>query len=377
MLISIGKLYTAFKLAPADLDDLRTLLPTRPVIPVNRLIIDPAERTASKCDVSLELTDELISHYAGHYASKVYKLPRARKRIVELVLDQLLDMYRELEFEDGIRLEWNELSASWRNENFYGLLLPYAQGLLSSLREAIYYQLRGSYIFFSLVDLDEAVQFLYGNYYPFHREVKGLTRERFQEILARYFTLPISGPETSPGAVTNLSNQVPPENDTHTEKVEGVLPAQSLNPPIESQTALKAPAEPKGIKPSVLIRAIKKEAARQGLDESYGITVRTLWNWRNNGSTPPTFFSEEVMQSEVAALEFARKFIEQKVNEGSSELAANAKKEVAYNPQTHGVTVDTPEDALLVAESYKDLALSMKGGKEAEKRRKAKRKDFE
>ena len=376
-MISIGKLYTAFKLAPADLDDLRTLLPTRPVIPVNRLIIDQAERGASECDASLELTDELISQYAGHYASKVYKLPRARKRIVELALDQLLDMYRELEFEEGIRLEWNELSASWHSENFYGLLLPYAQGLLSSLREAIYYQLRGSYIFFSLVDLDEAVQFLYGNYYPFHREVKGLTRERFQEISARYFTLPISGSEISPEAVTNLSNQTPLEDDIQTERIDGELPSQSLNSPVETQATPQSPAEPKGIKPSVLIRAIKKEAVRQGLDESYGITVRTLWNWRNKGSTPPIYFSEEVMQSEAAALEFARKFIEEKVSEGSSELAVNAKKEVAYNSQTHGVTIDTPEDTLLVAESFKDLALSMKGGKEAEKKRKAKRKDFE
>jgi hypothetical protein len=64
---------------------------------------------------------------------------------------------------------------------------------------------------------------------------------------------------------------------------------------------------------------------------------------------------------------------------------------VGYNPQTHVVAVDSPEDALSVPESRKDLALSMKGGKEVEKnrwrkrcgekdakkKRKAKRKDFE
>lgn len=349
MLISLGKLYTAFKLAPDDLVDLRTLLPTPPVIPVNRLIIDPAERAAHKSDSHLKFTDDLISSYAGEYASKVYKLPRIRKRIVELALDQLLNMYRELESEEGIRLEWNELAASWRNEHFYGLLWPYIDGSLSSLKDAIDVQLRGSYVFFSLVDLDEAVQLLYGNYYPLHREVKGLTKERYQEIVSRYFTPPASEEPESPLEL---------ESDAEVK--------------IESD---KAPEKPKGIKPAFMVWAIKDEAVRQGLDESYGITPRTLWNWRHKATAPPMGFSEEVMQSEEAALEFARKYIERKVSEGSSELAANAKKEVGYNPQRHGLTIDNPEDALLVSESFKDLALSMEGGKEAEKKRKARRKD--
>lgn len=346
MLISVGKLYTAFKLAPDDLTDLRTLLPALPVIPINRLIIDPEGRAAHKNASQFELTDDLISRYADEYASKVYKLPRTRKRIVELALGHLLDMYWELEFEEGIRLELNELSASWRNEHFYGLLWPYIDGSLASLKKAIYSQLCGSYVFFSLVDLDEAVQLLYSNYYPLHREVKGLTRERYLEIVSQYFT--------------------PTESEV---KLESTIE-------VKTEPDSEAPATPKGIKPSFMVRAIKDEAVRQGLDESYGITPRTLWNWRHKATTPPPGFSEEVMQSEEAALEFAKKYIEQKVSGGSSELAANAKKEIGYNPQLHGITIDNPEDALLVAESFKDLALSMDGGKEAEKKRKAKRKDL-
>ncbi|UQZ90574.1 hypothetical protein C4J81_15715 [Deltaproteobacteria bacterium Smac51] len=350
MLISLGKLFTAFKLSPDDLTDLRTLLPTKPVIPINRLIIDPNDRAAFKGASLLEVTDDLIFQYATKYSSQVKRLPLPRKRLVELVLDHLLATYRELESEEGLRAEFPEIAAGWRNEHLYGLLVPHADGSLTTLKTEIFNNLIGSYVFFSYVVLDEAVQFLYGNYYPFHREVKGLTRERYLEIIKGYFTSSALEPETgTPAEIESSLGTQLGESDSHT--------------------------RPKGIKPSVLVRAIKDEAIHQGLDESYAVTVRTIWNWRKNVTAPPTGFSEEVMKSEETASAFAKKYIEHKVAEGSSELASNAKKEVSYNPHFHGVEVETPEDALILADSFRDLALNMDGGKQADKRRKARRKD--
>ena len=349
MLISLGKLFTAFKLTPDDMVDLRTLLPTRPVIPIDRLLIDPDDRVAFKGDSLLEVTDDLIFQYATKYSSQVKKQPLPRKRLVELVLEHLLATYRELESEHGLRVEFTEIAAGWRNEHLYGLLVPRADGSLATLKTEVFNNLSGSYVFFSYVVLDEAVQFLYGNYYPFHCEVKGLTRERYQDIVNRYFTALTAEPAIE-------------------------SPAE-IESPFEAQLEEIDPqARPKGIKPSVLVRAIKDEAICQGLDESYAVTVRTIWNWRNNVTAPPTDFSEEVMKSKDAATAFAKKYIEYKVAEGSSELAANAKKEVSYNPQFHGVEVETPEDALILADSFRDLALNMDGGKRADKRRKAGRK---
>ena len=189
MLISLAKLFTSFNLSPQDLADLLRLLPT-PLIPPNRLIIDPAEMRGRENEPPLEFSSELASEYAKRYAKRVFSIPRIRRHLVEHVLKHLLDMYYELEFTHDSLREWEALSARWKNDDFYTILWGYLNGRLLILKREICEQLEGSYVFFSMVDLEEAVRILHACAYPLHKEVKGLTRERYQEIVEKILAEP-------------------------------------------------------------------------------------------------------------------------------------------------------------------------------------------
>jgi hypothetical protein len=62
-------------------------------------------------------------------------------------------MYREREFEEGIRLEWSDLAARWRHEQFYGLIFIRLGGHVAELKKEVWAMLKSSYIFFSYVQL--------------------------------------------------------------------------------------------------------------------------------------------------------------------------------------------------------------------------------
>ncbi len=66
---------------------------------------------------------------------------------------------------------------------------------------------------------------------------------------------------------------------------------------------------------------------------------------------------------------FAQLYVERELAKGSSELAANAKKEVALNPSYHAANKYTPEDAMLISEAYKDYANTLSGGTKPDNRR--------
>jgi hypothetical protein len=70
---------------------------------------------------------------------------------------------------------------------------------------------------------------------------------------------------------------------------------------------------------------------------------------------------------------FAKKYIEAAVAAGSSELAANAKKEVAYNDQFHGTTLATAEDFDLMEEALKNAKNHFLGENKPEVKRRRKR----
>ncbi len=81
-----------------------------------------------------------------------------------------------------------------------------------------------------------------------------------------------------------------------------------------------------------------------------------------------------VLESEENIQNFAVGYIKNIMAAGSSELAANAKKEVRFTEALHGLVLETAEDALLMAEACQDLTERLPGGKNPEKPRKARRK---
>ena len=117
MLISLGKISSAFNLTPNETNELWRTLPTRPVIELDRLHIDPLDRGIRKESPIVESNDITITIKADRYAERLI-WPGLRRRTIECVLDHLLDMYREREFEEGIQLEWNDFAARWRHEKF-------------------------------------------------------------------------------------------------------------------------------------------------------------------------------------------------------------------------------------------------------------------
>jgi len=353
MLISLAKLYTAFKLSPTDLADLLRLLPTPPIIPLNRLIIDPSDQRAHENDHHQEFTVEMASEYAKRYTRGIFNIPRIRWRLVDLVLKHLLDLYHELEVDHEVMKEWEAIAARWTNEYFYAIIICYLDGRLHVLRREICERLKDSYLLFSMVHLEEVVPILYASFYPLKMEVKGLTQERYHEIIKGL--------------------QIPPPEEKH-------APAVPDEPPPDNQPTISTVIDPtpksgqRRLPVSTLLKAIRAEANAHGLGEQYYVTSdRAIRNWLSGASTPPSGFSVEVLYSLESILEFARKYIEASIANGSSELAANAKKEVAFNPQLHGMKLETAEDAAIMMEALKDVAERLPSGSKPEVKRKPKR----
>jgi len=353
MLISLGKVCTAFNLTPNEINELWQSLPTKPVIKLDRLKIDPLDREIHKEFPMVESNDIIMTINADRYAERL-TWPGLRRRTVEFVLEHLLEMYREREFEEGIQLEWNDLAARWRHEQFYGLVFSRLGGHVAKLKKEVHSSLKSSYVFFSYVQLDEVVQFMYNSAYPFRQEVKGLTKERYQEIIDRF--------------------QAPPPDEEEALAVPDEAPSE---PPIVAAPAVEVPAknETRRLPVSALLNVIKAEADTYGLEKKYYVTTdRTIRNWLKGTSTPPPGFSAEVLLSLEAIAEFAQKYIEAAVAAGSSELAANAKKEVAFNDQLHGIKLETAEDAELMMDALKDASKHLSGGNKSKVKRK--HKDF-
>lgn len=260
----------------------------------------------------------------------------------------ILEMFYELELGHDALKEWEPISTRWTNDCFYTIIFCYINGCLWVLRDEICKLLEASYLFFSMVGLEEAVQLLHLSTYPLQREVKGLTRERYQEIIEKKPAEPVEEDQT---LLTN--NEVLPElpnGETHAEKKQRRMPIQ------------------------VLLNAIKTEADKHGLDKKYYVkTDRTIRNWLSETSSAPPGFSESVLSSLESISDFAQKYIEICVAAGSSELAANAKKEVAFNDQLHGLKLETAEDFDLMEDALKDAKNQMLGLNKPEVKRRQKR----
>lgn len=348
MLISLAKLYTAFNLSPQELADLLHLLQTPAVIPLKRLIIDPTELRGREHEPPLELSSELSSEYAKRYTRRVFGIPRARRRLVDQVLKHLLDLFYELELGHDALKEWEPISTRWTNDCFYTIIMCYINGCLWVLRNEIYELLEASYLFFSMVSLEEAVQLLYRSTYPLHREVKGLTRERFQELV-----------EKKPEEALKEDHPLLTNNEVLPELLNGETPAEKR----QRRMPIRA-----------LLSAIKAEADKHGLDKKFYVTTdRTIRNWLSEASSAPPGFSEAVLSSLESISDFAQKYIEICVAAGSSELAANAKKEVAFNDQLHGLKLETVEDFDLMEDALKDAKNHVLGVNKSGLKRRPKR----
>lgn len=125
---------------------------------------------------------------------------------------------------------------------------------------------------------------------------------------------------------------------------------------------------PRGAIPA-LLRAINDEADKHGLPAQYYVKSDRAIRYWLDGKAAPDGFSADVLMSQDARIDFARKYIEAAVAKGSSELDANAKKNVALNIDFHAASLKTPEDALLMSEAYKDLAKTLPGGNATRKQR--------
>lgn len=346
MLISLGKLCTAFNLTPNELGELCQVLPTKPVIEISRLLIDPKDRLGLENNPPQELTEELLSSHAKKYASKVFWVPRIRGKVVNLALGHLLEMYREMESDYGIRQEWPALAAEWGRPQYYGILTSYIDGTVFALRDELLNNLKGSYLLFSLVSLEEAALLMFTAKYPLRQEVKGLTREYYQELIAGFnHNQPVASEEDTPIPLATEES----ERDQIPEKTSRRLPIAAL------------------------LNAIKDEADIHGLDKKYYVrTDRTIRNWLN-GTHTPAGFSEAILSDLDSISDFAKKYIETAVAAGSSELAANAKKEVAFNDNLHGVKLETVEDAELMMEALKEATEHLPGGSGVATKRRIKR----
>lgn len=351
MLISLGKISTAFNLTPNEIHELWHSLPTQPVIKLDRLKIDPDDREIHKKIPFVESNDIIMNINADRYAERL-KWPGLRRRTVDFVLEHLLEMYREREYEDGIQSEWNDFAVRWRHEQFYGLIFSRLRGHVAELQKEVHTALKSSYVFFSCVQLDEVVQRMRESAYPLRQEVKGLTRARYQELIDK-----LQAPPPAPAKEQTIT--------AHLEAISENLPALPIvieASPVSGQRRLPI---------STLLNVIKAEADTYGLDKKYYVTTdRSIRNWLNGTSTPPPGFSAETLSSLEAIAEFAQKYIEAAVAAGSSELAANAKKEVAFNQQLHGIKLETADDAELMMDALKDASKRLSGGSTSAVKRK-------
>jgi len=104
-----------------------------------------------------------------------------------------------------------------------------------------------------------------------------------------------------------------------------------------------------------LLKAIKDEADNRGLSKGYVTSDRTVRNWLNGSSPPKCSFTAEVLRNQETINEFAKTYIADVIGSGSSELAANAKKEITLNEGFHQLKAETPEDVVLLKESIDEF----------------------
>lgn len=105
----------------------------------------------------------------------------------------------------------------------------------------------------------------------------------------------------------------------------------------------------------LLLEAIKAEADKRKLLSGYIKTDRAVRTWLNGSSPSKCGFTAETLRSQKAIDEFAKIYIASIISSGSSELAANAKKNVTLNEGLSQLKVETPEDVLLLKEAAEDL----------------------
>jgi hypothetical protein len=161
---------------------------------------------------------------------------------------------------------------------------------------------------------------------------------------------------------TIKGSQAPPPDEVY---ISAVCDEPSTEHPLTVTPVIDTPAknEQRRLPLSTMLNVIKAEADTYGLDKKYYVTTdRTIRNWLKGTSTPPSGFSAEVLSSLEAIAEFAQKYIEAVVAAGSSELAANAQKEVSFNEQLHGIKLETADDAELMMDALKDASKHLAGG---------------
>lgn len=303
-------------------------------------MINPKDRTGLENDPPQEFTDELATFYAKKYVPKVLWTPDIRENTVNRVLAQLLEMYREMESDYGVQQEWPALAAEWGKPLYYGILSSFVDGSAYTLREQLFNNLKGSYLLFSLVPLEEAAILMYTAKFPLRQEVKGLTKEHYQEITAK------------------LTAATEPVEDAPVDPIASAGPEPIEDTPVldEPEPAPVPEKETRRLPIAALLNAIKAEAESYGLDRKHYVTTdRSIRNWLKGNHTPAGF-SESVLSDLDSITAFAQKYIAAAVAGGSSELAANAKKEMAFNEHLHGVKLETAEDAELMMSALKEAA---------------------
>ena len=207
----------------------------------------------------------------------------------------------------------------------------------ASAHQSLWHYFKASLISLSMVDRSEALKFLYDSGLAFQKQAKNISLENYETIIASASTL----------------------NDLENEK--------------NSPSGLAGGLKKNRLPISCLLGAIRDEAERQGLSKKdYVSSDRTIRNWLSASTSPPPGFSELIFESTESIATFAASYIKRILDSGSSQLVKNAKKEVQFVDGLHGVVLETPEDALMMAEACRELADRLPGGKATESPRKGK-----
>ena len=365
MLIHVGKIYTAFNLTPREMWEVLDILDTPAMIWPASFYIDPDERKKHQGEAGIPFTHELAQEYADSQTRNILKFWGPRESTIRLIVDHLVEMTQVMEKESSPQ-EWSQLTSRWldpRNEGLVYEVLGRMTGDLKILEREVNSHLAGSYTFFAFVELEEVVALMHQLAYPLKHEVKGLTREAYQRIVQSHFVAAsdeavADGPQVEASTARSEQTIDASLNEQQRENSSGDNPELATN-------SDKAKI-PRGAIPA-LLRAINDEADKHGLSTQYYVKSDRAIRYWLDGKATPDGFSADVLMSQETRIDFARKYIEAAVAKGSSELDANAKKNVALNPDFHAVNLKTPEDALLMSEAYKELAKTLPGGSKPEK----------
>ena len=361
MLISVGKVYTAFNLTSREVVEMLNVLETPPVIWPASLYIDPEERKKHLKEPAVPFTLDLAQEYADLQTKDILKLGGWRQKTIKLALDYMIEMTQASE-KVSVPNEWDEFFARWLNPYAEGIIyeiISRLTGSLKRLEREVNGYLAGSYMFLQHVDLEEVVMLMHRSAYPLKQEVKGLTRELCKSIAERHSAGPVVEAVDDVAATTA---ELPPSADD-------AYFIEARQQPDQGKSVDKNNI-PRGAIPA-LLRAIKDEADKHGLPAKYYVKSDRAIRYWLEGKATPDGFSMAVLVNNETRIDFARKYIEAEVAKGSSELAANAKKDVTLNHNLHGINLETPEDAMLMSSAYKELAKSFPGGSKAGKKRRS------